>query len=140
MAQTREVIRERSAGITPGGRSIVREKTEVNSPEMEDAVTIWSINRFVYYLAGVIETLLIFRFTLKILGANSVSPFVSFVYSLSAILIAPFRGIFSPTTAQGLEMVSIFEPSTIFAILVYLVLAIGIVELIKVTTATGDDY
>jgi hypothetical protein len=139
MAQTREVVRERSAGITPSGKSVVAEKTQVYSPEVEEEVAIWTINRFVYYIAGVIETFLIFRFTLKILGANPGSPFVSFVYSVSGFFTAPFRGIFSATVSQGIETVSVLEPSTIFAILVYLVLAVAIVELVKVTTATEDD-
>ena len=99
---------------------------------------VWSTNRMVYYIAGVIETLLVFRFTLKILGANPISPFVSFIYSLSGIFIAPFRGIFRTATAEGIEVVSILEPATIFAFLVYLVLAAGIVGLVNILTATED--
>lgn len=138
MAQTQEVTREKSAGITPSGKKVTQEKVHVYSPEAEEQITIWSLNRLIYYFAAVIETLLIFRFTLKILGANGGSPFVSFVYSLSGILEAPFRGIFSTAVGEGVETLSVLEPSTIFAMLVYLVLAIGLVELVKVLTATED--
>lgn len=119
MARTREIIRERSV--------------------VEDTTTIWSVNRLVYYIAGVIETLLVFRFTLKILGANPGSPFVSFIYSLSGIFTAPFRGIFHSAVTEGIETVSVFEPATLFAFLVYLVLAAGIVELVNIMTATESD-
>lgn len=139
MAQTREVVRERSSGVTPSGKSVLREKTQISSPEIENQVTIWTFNRFIYYLVGVIETLLVFRFTLKILGANPGSPFVSFIYSVSGALTAPFRGIFRTAVNEGIETVSVFEPSTVFAVLVYLVLAIGVVELVKVLTATSED-
>jgi hypothetical protein len=138
MAQTQEVTHEKSQGVTPSGKKVVQERTQVYSPEAEERVTIWSLNRLVYYFAGVIETLLVFRFTLKILGANPVSPFVNFIYSLSGIFERPFRGIFGTTVTTGIETVSVLEPSTIFAMLVYLVLAIGIVELVKVLTATED--
>jgi hypothetical protein len=139
MAQTREVVRQRSIGVTPSGKSVVRESTQVSSPEMDEKVTIWSLNRMIYYIAGVIETLLVFRFTLKILGANPVSPFVSFIYTVSGIFIAPFRGIFRTAVNEGIETVSVLEPSTIFAFLVYLVLAAGIVALVNILTATSSD-
>lgn len=138
MAQTREVIREHSAGVTPSGKHVVKEKTAVYSPEVEEQVTIWTINRFIYYIVGVIEIFLIFRFMLKLLGASTASPFVRFIYSVSGIFESPFRGIFRPAVNQGIETVSIFESSTIFAALVYLVIAVGIVALVKVLTATRD--
>ena len=139
MAQTREVVRVRSAGVTPSGKSVVRQTTQVSSPEAEDEVAIWSINRLVYYIVGVIETLLVFRFTLKILGANPISPFVSFIYSVSGVFVAPFTGIFHTAVAEGIETVSVLEPATIFAFLVYLVLAVGIVGLVNILTATDSD-
>ncbi|HTK03700.1 MAG TPA: YggT family protein [Alphaproteobacteria bacterium] len=106
--------------------------------QVEDKVAVWSANRLVYYIAGVIETLLVFRFALKILGANSASPFVSFIYTVSGIFIAPFRGIFHTAVAEGIETVSVLEPATIFAFLVYLVIAAGIVGLINILTANED--
>ncbi len=105
---------------------------------VEDKVAVWSANRLIYYIAGVIETLLVFRFTLKILGANPGSPFVSFIYAVSGIFTAPFRGIFHTAVSEGIETVSVLEPATIFAFLVYLVLAAGIVGLVNIVTATED--
>ncbi len=102
-------------------------------------MAVWSANRLVYYIAGVIETLLVFRFTLKILGANPISPFVSFIYSVSGIFVAPFVGIFHTAVAEGIDAVSVLEPATIFAFLVYLVLAVGIVGLVNILTATDSE-
>jgi len=135
---TQEVTRERAAGITPSGKSIVSEKTEVTSPEVEEQISIWTLKRFVYYIAGAVETFLVFRFALKVLGANPGSPFVSFIYSVSGFFEAPFRGIFPVAVNSGLSTVSVLEASTIFAMLVYLVLAIAIAELVNVMTASED--
>ena len=140
MAQTTEVIKEEQSGVTPKGANITKQKTQVISPEVEEEKTIWTADRIVFYIAGVIETLLIFRFTLKLLGANAGSPFVNFIYTLSGIFEMPFRGIFSTSVFQGGEpTVSVLEPSSLFAILVYLVIAIGIVQLINVLTGTESD-
>lgn len=140
MAQTTEVIKEEQTGVTPKGAAISKQKTQVISPEVEEEVQVWTANRIVYYIAGVIEVLLVFRFTLKVLGANPGSPFVAFIYSLSGFFEAPFRGIFNSAVFQsGEPSVSVLEPSTLFAILVYLVLAIGIAQLINVLTATDTD-
>lgn len=129
MAQTTEVIKEQQSGITPKGASITKQKTQIISPEAEEEVQIWTAQRIVYYIAGVIETLLVFRFALKVLGANPASPFAVFIYSLSGIFEAPFRGIFGSGVFQGAEpTLSVLEPSTLLALLVYLVLAIGIVS------------
>jgi hypothetical protein len=57
---------------------------------------------------------------------------VGLIYGLSGIFILPFEGIFRRGYAQGAETASVFEPSTLVAIIVYAVLAWGIVKLIKI--------
>jgi ABC-type amino acid transport system permease subunit len=74
---------------------------------------------------------LAFRFVLKLTGAGLGSDFVNFIYSLSNIFTIPFQGIFSSGTAQGAETTAVFEPATIVAVLVYAVVAWGLVQLIK---------
>lgn len=145
MAQTREVIHKKSVGVSPTGEQVVREKTQVSSPEVEQEVerksTVLTVNRLIFYLTSVIEVLLGFRFVLKILGANPGSPFVAFVYTMSGLFEAPFRGIFRTAVTEGIETRAILEPSTVVAILVYAVLALGIVELVKLLSGThnGED-
>lgn len=76
--------------------------------------------------------LLAFRLVLKITGASLTSAFVGLIYGLTGIFILPFEGIFRRGYAQGVETTSILEPSTLVAIVVYAVLAWGIVKLIRV--------
>lgn len=139
MAETRQVIREKQVGVTPSGKQVVSEKTQVSSSEVEKYETVGVINNLVLYVAGVIEILLLFRFILKILGANPGSTFVSFIYGISGIFESPFRGIFRPAATEGIETVSILEPSTIVALFVYIVVAVGIIQLIKLITATNRE-
>jgi len=87
----------------------------------------------VYYILGVLEVLLAFRLVFKLLGANPQSPFVSFIYSVSQAFLAPFTGIFRSAVTKGIEAQSVLEPTTIIAMLVYAILAWGIVKLIEIS-------
>ena len=57
--------------------------------------------------------------------------FVSFMYGVTAPLVAPFRGIF-PDTATGFN---VFEASALVAMAIYLLIGWGIVALIKLVSA-----
>jgi uncharacterized protein YggT (Ycf19 family) len=108
-----------------GDTQIVREKTSASS-SAENRLTV--ING-IWFLVGIFEVLLGFRFVLKLLGANPNSGFTDFVYSVSGPLTAPFRGIFSTPTAEGDITTSVFETSTLIAIVVYAIIGWGIVKL-----------
>jgi len=92
-------------------------------------VTLADRAAWIVWLAlGVVEALLILRVALKALGANPAAGFVQFVYDVSAPLIVPFRAIF-PTlaTARG-----VLELSALVAIVVYALIAWGIVRLFAI--------
>jgi hypothetical protein len=86
----------------------------------------------VYFFFGALEILLAFRLVLKLTGASLGNAFVGLVYGITGIFILPFQGIFHSGVSQGIETSSVFEPSTLIAIIVYLVLAWGIVKLLSV--------
>lgn len=87
--------------------------------------------RIIYYVLAVLEVLFLFRFIFKLLGANPGSIFVSFIYSVSGAFLAPFYGIFrSAATSEG-GIRSVMEINTIVAMVVYALIALGIVKLIE---------
>ncbi len=79
----------------------------------------------VWYILGIIETLLAFRFVLKLLDANPYAGFSSFIYGVTYFLASPFLSVFSKSQVAG----SILEWTTLLAMLVYWILAIGIIKL-----------
>lgn len=81
--------------------------------------------QIIWYVLGLIEILLLFRFVLKFLGANPAAGFTSFIYGITYIFAAPFISVFRVTYIQG----SIFEWTTLLAMLVYWVVAIGVIKL-----------
>ena len=81
--------------------------------------------QIVWYILSLLEVVLAFRFVLKLTGANSAAGFTSFIYALSWPFTAPFQAVFPMTAVEG----SIFEWTTLLAMLVYWMVALGIIQL-----------
>ncbi len=81
--------------------------------------------QIVWYILGIIEALLAFRFVLKFLGANPTAGFTSFIYGATQMFAAPFLNVFRITKIEG----SVFEWTTILAMLVYWIVAYAIIKL-----------
>ncbi len=108
------------------------EETVVATTTKTTATGSQTVEYLIYFLFGALEILLAFRLVLKLMGASMLSAFVSLIYGLSGIFISPFEGIFHKGFAPGVETTSVLEPSTIVAIIVYAVLAWGIVQLLRI--------
>ncbi|MDP2637885.1 MAG: YggT family protein [Candidatus Levybacteria bacterium] len=104
----------------------------VNTPAKKEATSSQTIEYLIYFFFGALEILLAFRFVLKLMGASLSSSFVDFIYSLTGVFILPFEGIFRRGFTQGVETTSVLEPSTLVAIVVYIILAWGIVKLLRI--------
>jgi hypothetical protein len=102
------------------------------APLKVEASASETVGYLVYFFFGALEILLAFRLVLKLTGASLGNAFVGLVYGITGIFILPFQGIFHSGVSQGIETSSVFEPSTLIAIIVYLVLAWGIVKLLSV--------
>ena len=90
------------------------------------------VRRIIYYLLGALEVLFALRLGFKILGANTESIFISVIYSVTDIFLAPFNGIFRSAVTQGIETESVLEPAVIIAMIVYALLAWGIDRFINI--------
>lgn len=85
----------------------------------------------VYYVLGVLEVLIGFRFIFKLLAANPKSGFVSMIYAITNVLLVPFTGIFKTAATPMNGIQAILEPATLVGIAVYAVIAWGIIKLIE---------
>jgi hypothetical protein len=79
----------------------------------------------VWYILGLLEVLLAFRFVLKLLAANPGAGFSSFIYNFSYPFVAPFQSVFHVSQVEG----NVSEWTTLLAMLVYWLIAWGIVKL-----------
>lgn len=82
--------------------------------------------QIVWYAFSVIEALLLIRFFLKLISANPGAGFTNLIYSVTYPLVAPFLYVVRSPSIQG----SVFEWTTLLALVVYWLLAWGIVRLL----------
>ncbi len=101
-------------------------------PVKIQASSVQTVEYLIYFLFGTMEILLAFRLVLKLMGASTASAFVGLIYGITGIFILPFEGIFRRGFSEGLETTSVLEPATLVAIIVYAVVAWGIVKLLRI--------
>lgn len=123
----REVETHKTA-VANDGR-VVQERTRSVGTEASPKTTLINLIWFIYVLVAI---LLAGRFILKLTGANGASGFVKFVYSITNVLSKPFDSIFGVKTTSSIHFTSVFEPSILVAIVVYGLIAWGIVKLIDI--------
>jgi hypothetical protein len=96
---------------------------------------LFRATQIIRYLTGFIEALLAFRFILKLLGANPIAGFSSFIYKVSYLFAAPFLNVFRITQVRG----SVFEWTTLLAMAVYWLIAWGIIKLLLMSKAVSTS-
>lgn len=109
------------------GNTKIRRQSVTTATKIDAGVVA---RRIVYYVVGVIIALLALRIVLLLLAANQGSGFVDFVYAVSGVFAMPFYGIFNYQPSYGQ---STFEISSVVAIIVYALVAVGIAKLFTLT-------
>lgn len=78
-----------------------------------------------------IEMLLAFRLGFALAGANRSNGFVEFIYDASNLFVSPFKGIVDHQTSGKM----VFEPETVIAMAVWIVVALIIVAAVNILAA-----
>jgi uncharacterized membrane protein YciS (DUF1049 family) len=101
-----------------GGKNMDSYNSPTTKPLYRGTQVVW-------YILGLLEALLAFRFVLKLLGANPSAGFSNFIYTVSYLFAAPFLNVFNIMKVEG----GVFEWTTLLAMFVYWLIAWGIVKL-----------
>jgi hypothetical protein len=112
--------------VDPTGNQVENREEVIENTIQSRANTRYWIATITYFILGVLEVILLLRFLFRLLGANQGSGFIVFLYGLSHVFVAPFNGIF---TNPALGSNSVFDVSALIAMLVYALIAWGIVAL-----------
>jgi cation transport ATPase len=122
---------QRANYVDPTGNQVEQQQETVEDKNLDRANTRYWIRTITYFVLGVLEVILFLRFLFRLLGANQSNDFIMFLYSLSLVFVGAFNGIFND---QALGH-SVFELSTIVAMLIYALIAWGIVSLGEIVFA-----
>lgn len=90
--------------------------------------------QIVWYILFVIEGILLLRFALKLFQANPDAVFTSMIYAVSNIFVYPFAAVFTNMVAET----SVFEWTTLLAMLVYWLLALAIIKLFIMSRTVSE--
>ena len=107
-------------------QSVEKSERKAREAESSSLPTFLKIARalvwFIYAITMFVVVILLLAFVLRLLGASPEASFVEWVYRSAESMMRPFRGIF-PVKELGEQ--SVFDVSLLFAVVVYLALAIG---------------
>jgi uncharacterized protein YggT (Ycf19 family) len=129
-----ESVRDEATGIVRQETHVTSESAAGQAAESADIVRS-SVSpgrravELIYLFFGVINGLLLIRIVLKMLAANPLSGFASFVYSITDIFLAPFRNLLPAVTSGR----AVLEMSAVVAIIVYALIGWGLARLIAIT-------
>jgi uncharacterized protein YggT (Ycf19 family) len=115
------------ASVTDVGLAHVATTDRTYQPDVRRSYSLTRITQFVWLIAGVLNALLGVRVILKLINANPAAGFAQFITNATAPFLAPFTGLMTNITASN---GSVLEITTLIAMLVYALLAWGIVRLI----------
>ena len=96
----------------------------------EQRVRTYKYSRILWTILVIIEVFLGLRFILKAIAANPDSGFSKFIYGFTGLLIAPFNSLVETPSVGG----SVFEVTTLIAMLVYALLFWILVKVIRIFT------
>jgi len=89
------------------------------------------IPRVIATIFSIIELILVFRFILKLLGANAGNSLVQGLYDITQPMIAVFEGIFATINTNIFGIIGVLEPATVIAVVVISFLEWALLRLIS---------
>jgi len=111
-------------------QTVVRQDKEAEKAhtliETKQRRTLLKISQFIWLGFGVLEGLIGLRILLKLIAANSQSPFANLIYEVTKPFLAPFVGLTPTPAANGV----VLEIHSIMALLVYALISVLIERLI----------
>ena len=101
-------------------------RTSEREPEREQRIFTFKASQLIWLLFGTLEVLIALRIGLKLIGANADSPIVAMIYGFTSLFLLPFAGLIASPTVGGM----VLEISSLFAITVYALVAVGVERLV----------
>jgi YggT family protein len=127
--EERVVTRTDDHATAPHSHS-VSESTVTHRPS-----PVATLERLIVFIFGIIQALILIRILLLLLAAREGQPIVQFIYDLSEIFVAPFRGILAMDTVPAGE--AALDVAAIVALVGWTIIQLLILALLRVFRPTA---
>ena len=104
-------------------------RTTEHEQGSEQRFRTFKVTQLIWLLLGLLEGLIALRVLFKLLGVNAANTFATFLYGVTNIFVAPFASLTGAPSAGGM----VLEISSIIAMIIYLLIAWGIVKIVYVS-------
>jgi hypothetical protein len=94
-------------------------RTSQSEPEREQRIFTFKATQLIWLLFGILESLIVLRIGLMLVGANPDSPIVALIYGFTYLFLFPFAGLIGSPAAGSM----VLELSSMFAMLIYALIA-----------------
>jgi hypothetical protein len=94
-------------------------QTTQTEPEGEQRIFTFKVTQLVWLFFGILETLILLRILLKLLGADPANSIAVFIYGFTGIFVSPFIGLTGTPSLEG----KVLEISSLIAVVVYALMA-----------------
>ena len=123
-----EIVRDRDGDLY--------EHRAVENVGAERQANVAKLVRLIWVATGILEFAILLRMLLMLIAANSNNAFTQLVYGFTDLFLWPFAGLIgSPSAGNGM----VLEVSSFIALLVYAVLAWGLVQLIQIFATSSKS-
>lgn len=112
--------------IIKKAENVARRHQIVRNIGVTQRLTTAKINRGLWLLFGLLEMAIVTRIVLKLLAANPNNTFANFIYAFTDLFLWPFNGLLASPSSGN----TVFEISSIIAMLVYVIVAYALTRLI----------
>ena len=131
-------VQTTTASTTPSDQVVSRSVAErVVDPAADRAASVDWVNRLIWFIVGLMVALIAIRFILLATGANASAGFAQLIYNLTEWMVAPFAALFGAITYPGAEQTAVFEPASLVAIVVYVLLGFLLTRLANLMLGTN---
>jgi len=120
-----QVTQEKIETVQVDPRTGYEQSVTVYRPSVWDALAIRLV-RLVQFIGGIVVILLLVRIAFVALGANPENEFAALIYRITGVLVAPFIGILSAKTIDGI----ILDTPAAVALVIYSIATVIVARLI----------
>jgi len=138
VASNQSTVQTTTASTTPSDRVVSHNVAErVVDPAADKAASVDWINRLIWFIVGLMVALIAIRFVLLATGANETAGLAQLVYGVTGWMVAPFATLFGGFTYPGAEQTAVFEPASLVAIVVYVLLGFVLTRVANLMLGTN---